>query len=187
MERPAPPERRDCSEEEEELNLKKKKPDIPSPLGRKRPRESSDDEDGAGEGKQKVPEEGTGEVEQPGGDEGEDLLAEMYADRPLHRAILAGDVAEVKCLLARGGFPIECDGTPLQLAAELGRAEIAQLLIDADCTEPKDGYEFGVTPLHIAAMKNQHEIARLLLKVPFAANSPDRTGAHPIHHCVAER
>lgn len=84
---------------------------------------------------------------------------------PLHEAVLAGDVAQVRALLANGAdarATTRLGVTPLQLAAVNGDAGIARLLIDAgadvNATLPE-----GETVLMTAARTGRPELLTLLL------------------------
>ncbi|HYE85835.1 MAG TPA: ankyrin repeat domain-containing protein [Vicinamibacterales bacterium] len=86
-------------------------------------------------------------------------------DRALYEAALAGDLDEVKEILAAGGNPsgkIDGDGSPLIGAARSGRSEIAKLLLDHGA-DPNGVVEGDGSPLIAAAQRGQLDISQLLI------------------------
>ncbi|APU13580.1 MULTISPECIES: ankyrin repeat domain-containing protein [Actinoalloteichus] len=97
------------------------------------------------------------------------------ADQPLMAAVVAGDVDEVRRLLAAGA---EVDArhpvlngfndvhTPLLVAARDGHTEIVRLLLaagaDVNAVEPT----FGAVPVHKAVYNGHAEITRILVETP---------------------
>jgi len=103
-------------------------------------------------------------------------VAPVAAD-PIHDAAKAGDVAEVKALLASG---VKVDArnkyghTPLHWAKT---SEMANVLLKAGAkVDARDKY--GQTPLHIAWTADK---AKALLKVDARTEARDRLGKTPLH------
>lgn len=98
----------------------------------------------------------------------------------LHDAVNAGDVARVHTLLAGGtdaNLP-DLFGTPLHLAASIGRTTIATMLIEKGADLEAESIPEHSRPLHAAALSNQAAIAQLLLDRGAqleARDSQDRT------------
>ena len=101
------------------------------------------------------------------------------SEHPLIRAIRAVDLAQVRRLLDSGQSardPIERK-PPLNLASQIGSAEIAALLIErgaeVDARETDRWNEPGFTALHTAAKFGHPAIARLLLDAGADPNHPE--------------
>ena len=111
------------------------------------------------------------------------LLTSSTAAGPLHDAVKANDIAQVKLLIAQGEdvnksqFPI---GTPLHFAALSGNAEIAELLLaegaEVDLDEPILG-----TPLKTAALKGHEAVAVLLIANGAEIQATSGNGTTPLH------
>ena len=104
-------------------------------------------------------------------------VAPVAAD-PIHDAAKAGDVAEVKKLLASGvkvGAKEEERGwTPLHLAT----LEVAKVLLKAGA-KVDARTTAGVTPLHTAAWTGRADVIKFLLSAGAAANAKDKDGRTP--------
>ena len=95
-------------------------------------------------------------------------MATVDPTEQLFQAIEKGDRAQVSAALNAGAdieLDVESDeryGTPLQVAARLGRAGIATLLLDegAPVDQPN---RYGYTALHVAAAHARQAVAELLL------------------------
>ena len=110
------------------------------------------------------------------------LLASPATAGPLHDAVKAGDIAQVKLLIAQGEDVNESQlpvGAPLHYAALSGNAEMAELLLtegaDVNLVEPGLG-----TPLKIAALKGNEAVAVVLI-ANGADMGPSGDGTTPLH------
>jgi hypothetical protein len=86
-------------------------------------------------------------------------------DRALYEAAEAGDLDDVKELLAAGanaGAIIDGDGSPLIGAARSGRADIAKLLLDSGA-DPNGAVEGDGSPLINAAQNGRLDQTQLLI------------------------
>jgi len=83
----------------------------------------------------------------------------------LHFAVNSGYVEVAKYLLSKGANinAIECDNTPLIIAARTNRLEIVRMLIDSGAAVDGLGSN-GSTPLHHAAEQGHIEIVKLLIE-----------------------
>ena len=91
------------------------------------------------------------------------IASAAAAEFSLHDAARAGDIAQVRHLLASGAevdLP-ELIDTPLHVAAAANRVEIALLLIAAGADIERPGV-LG-TPLHIAATTGSVDVAKVLI------------------------
>jgi hypothetical protein len=69
---------------------------------------------------------------------------------------------------------------PLHIAAELGRVEVAALLLEAEAYTSVEDCA-GLTPLHSAALQADGAVAALLLRHEADPAAADREGNTPIH------
>jgi len=123
---------------------------------------------------------------------GADINAGNYPDTmkfytrlmtPLHRAVCSNSKSCVEVLLAAGADVHAKDKmgeTPLQLAAEYGYTEIAELLLtyDANVNETDDE---GKTALHKA---HNRDTAELLIARGANVNAKAKDGSTPLHRAV---
>ena len=103
------------------------------------------------------------------------LAVSPVAADPIHDAVQAGDVAELKRLLASG---VKVDArkpdcmTPLHWA---GTSEIAKVLLKAGAkVNARD--QSGLTPLHWAAFFDRAGVVEFLLKAGANAKAKDKSG-----------
>src|ERR1035438_1330754 len=90
------------------------------------------------------------------------LCAAMAQGADLHDAVTAGDVEQVRALLAAGADANTRDAlgaAPLHDAAWTGNREIAALLIAHRADVNAHHLEAGSTPLQFAAIKDNREVA----------------------------
>jgi len=98
------------------------------------------------------------------------LMVTLFAGciTPLREAITRGDIETTHALLDQGANVNERDdlaSTPLHDAADMGRKDIAELLIAKGATldvNTGQGKWYG-TPLHAAALKGKSDVVKLLL------------------------
>ena len=106
-------------------------------------------------------------------------------DSPVADAAMNGDVAEVRALLAGGADVNAAQGdgmTALHWAAELGSAELAEMLLYAGAVIEPVTRIGGYTPLHIAARTGSDAVALMLLDAGADAAAPaPGTGTTPLH------
>ncbi|AKT34475.1 Ankyrin repeat [Pyrobaculum sp. WP30] len=98
-------------------------------------------------------------------------------------AVRRGDVQEVARLLAAGADPNvrDPDGeTPLHIAAEQCRADLAELLLKHGA-DPSARDNQGKTPLHIAVGGRCGAVVELLLKHGADPNARNKEGRTPLH------
>jgi len=106
-------------------------------------------------------------------------------EAPVADAAMRGDVEAVRSLLQRGGDPNAAQGdgmTALHWAAELGDAELAQVLVDAGAELEPMTRLGSYRPLHIAARNGHVEVLRVLLEGGASPSVPTATGSvTPLH------
>jgi ankyrin repeat protein len=94
----------------------------------------------------------------------------------------------MKALLRAGAKPDAPTGTqhmtPLLLAAQVGKAETVQVLLDAGA-DPTALTRQGETVLHVAAASGNTEVVRWLLDNHFAVNEKNKNlGGTPLHYAA---
>jgi ankyrin repeat protein len=102
-------------------------------------------------------------------------------------AVRRGDVQEVARLLAAGADPNvkDLDGhTPLHIAAEQCRADLAELLLKHGA-DPNAKNVRGKTPLHRAVWERCGAVVELLLRHGADPNARDADGETPLHKAVS--
>jgi cytochrome c len=102
---------------------------------------------------------------------------------PLHDAVKAGDVAQVKQLIEQGEDVNQDDrrlGTPLHQAAVWGTREMAELLLAEGADANFDNSLLG-TPLKLAAYKGNEAVAAVLIANGADVGAADAHGLTPLH------
>jgi len=116
------------------------------------------------------------------------LLASPVSAGPLHDAVKAGDVAQVRQLIEQGE-DVNRDyprlGTPLHQAAMGGTREMAELLIAEGADVDVVSYRWG-TPLKAAASRGNEAVAAALIAHGADVEAGDDHGLTPLH-AAAER
>jgi ankyrin repeat protein len=108
---------------------------------------------------------------------------------PLHRAVAVADINEVRRLLDSGAdvnvpvrstepFNSNWGDTPLHMAAQDGRGDIARLLLSRGADFNR-GNDRGNTPLHRAV--EYPELMATLIEAGADVNRPDARGQTPLH------
>ncbi len=111
------------------------------------------------------------------------VLASPVAAGPLHDAVNAGDIAQVKVLVAQVGdinerqFPF---GTALHIAATSGDAEMAEVLLAAGADVNLD-YPGRGSPLKVAALKGNEAVALVLIAHSADILATSGNGTTPLH------
>ena len=111
------------------------------------------------------------------------VLASPVAAGPLHDAVKADDIAQVKLLIAQGEdinkrqFPV---GAPLHYAAISGNAQIAEVLLAAGADVNIDYPGLG-SPLKVAALKGNEAIAVVLIAHGAGVLATSGNGTTPLH------
>ncbi len=105
----------------------------------------------------------------------------------LYKASFTNDVEMARSLIAEGDSDVNArdaqGSTPLHMAAVMGSAEVARLLITAGANlEARN--DVG-TPLHVAVSYGQMEVVRLLIEAGASVNAQDQTGRTPLHEAVS--
>ena len=96
----------------------------------------------------------------------------------LTKWVKTGNADNVRQVLAIGGKPDQADGnkqTALMWAAELGYADIANILLNDDA-DPNKTDKKGRTALMLAAKRGHVDIAKALLEFGAYANTTDKEG-----------
>jgi ankyrin repeat protein len=115
----------------------------------------------------------------------ETITSERLAEfeKPLHEAVLAGNIERVRMLISNGADIREKDKsgfTPLHVAALNGRREIAELLIDQGADiEAKNN--MGMTPLQVAARFGGLKVVELLISKGADIEAKDNRGMTSMH------
>jgi len=125
-----------------------------------------------------------------------DLLLQRGAIHNIHTAAMAGDAGKVEEFLD-SGIAVDSrdryDATPLHWAAEYGRTEVAEILLEhgADINARKysaliyySGMTYGNTPLHCATRWGRAEVVELLLRYGADVNVQNEDGITPLHNAV---
>jgi cytochrome c len=110
-------------------------------------------------------------------------LSSQAAAGPLHEAVNAGDVAQVKALIASGEDVNQKDrslGSPLHRAAISGDGEMAKLLIAEGADVNAENRSLG-SPLHLAARRGREAVAAVLIANGAKVNFKHRDGTTPLH------
>jgi ankyrin repeat protein len=111
------------------------------------------------------------------------------ADDPLIEAVRAGQLSEVTALLGAGADVDAAAGdgmTALHWAAQDGRAEIVDVLLDASADVTAGTRIGGYTPLHLAAGRGHADVVRRLLDAGSDPNATTTTsGVTPLHLAAA--
>mmetsp|Transcript_16815 Transcript_16815/g.40551 ORF Transcript_16815/g.40551 Transcript_16815/m.40551 type:complete len:447 (-) Transcript_16815:82-1422(-) len=83
----------------------------------------------------------------------------------MHRAVLLGDIAEIRLLVVEQPESVNCKNlcgaTPLYLAASQGRVEALKLLLEAHA-DPLIAQNGGATALDVAKQKRNYEVVQIL-------------------------
>lgn len=110
---------------------------------------------------------------------------------PLWNAVWNGDTKMVELLLANGADPKqkfkgkEAQLSCLEIAAQEGLLEIAQLLVNAGADLNERGFR-GHTPLRIAARNGRTELVRYFVTKGSDINSQGDDGATPLEHAASK-
>ncbi|WP_291745429.1 ankyrin repeat domain-containing protein [Bauldia sp.] len=111
------------------------------------------------------------------------FLVSPVAAGPLHDAVDAGDVAQIRQLIEQGEDVNENDprlGTPLHRAAVGGTREIAELLVAAGADVNLENGRLG-TPLQAAAYKRNEPVVAALIAVGADVQAADADGRTALH------
>jgi ankyrin repeat protein len=106
----------------------------------------------------------------------------------IHDATVRGDLQKIKALLKENPELVSSKNnngfTPLHTAAEMGRKDVAELLLFIKADVNARGVT-GQTPLHMAASRGQKDIAELLLAKGANVSAKDtHYGGTPLHWAV---
>ncbi len=99
----------------------------------------------------------------------------------IHRAVMTGDVDQVRLHIQRGtnlDTPDGSQSTPLGIALEMNKSEIATMLIEAGAKVSVPSRT--VPPIMIAAMRGQTEIVKLLVAKGANVETTDSNGSTPL-------
>ena len=102
---------------------------------------------------------------------------------PLHKAAGAGDVDEVRRLLAEGEDIGEMEplGTPLHWAAMKGQLEVAEVLVAEGAKVDEPAGKLRFTPLHMAALGGSSDVAAFLVASGAEIDARNARGNTPLH------
>ncbi|MBN1974174.1 MAG: ankyrin repeat domain-containing protein [Sedimentisphaerales bacterium] len=112
---------------------------------------------------------------------------EEQPSKSLHKAALAGDLAEVKRLIAEGADvnKLESNSTALHIAVSNNRKDIAELLLEKSANiDIQD--ETGRTALYIAVQNNNIDLVKILLSAKADINIGNNRGQTPIDIAVRQ-
>ncbi len=118
------------------------------------------------------------------------VCASPVSGDPIHRAVEAGDLAEVQRILQEDPSAVsrrdqnEFHELPLHFAARSGNIEIARVLLDAG-TDIDAGDSDNSTALGIAAMMRQGEMVDFLIQQGANVNHRDRKADCPLSFAVS--
>jgi uncharacterized protein len=105
------------------------------------------------------------------------------AETALHAAAWAGDLEQVRALLASGVDPNVTDSideTPLFGAAAWGRADVVACLLAAGARHDLHEATAGLTPLHWAASHGNLETLHILIEAGAVTTALDHHGLMPV-------
>jgi cytochrome c len=111
------------------------------------------------------------------------VIASPAAAGPLHDAVEAGDLAQVKQLIEQGEEVSQDDprlGTPLHVAAVGGTREMVELLLAEGADVDVDNFRWG-TPLMAAAYKGNEAAAAALIANGADVRAKDAHGLTALH------
>lgn len=104
-------------------------------------------------------------------------------------AVAHGTVEDVRHLLEEKGADVnikdENDYTPLHVAAQKGKLEIAKELLSHKANANARDIE-NLTPLHIAVGNRNVEVAKVLISARSDVNAQDKNGMTPLHWAAHE-
>lgn len=109
------------------------------------------------------------------------MVADLQGMSAFHLAVSSGSVESVQIMLQRLGPEIietrTVEGlTPLMTAAQTGKTQVAQVLIQFGCDINALEETLSRTALHIAAENENAGVVELLLKYEAVLDSPDIRG-----------
>jgi serine/threonine-protein phosphatase 6 regulatory ankyrin repeat subunit B len=114
----------------------------------------------------------------------------MGCSREIHESTRKGNAASVEALLKKHPELVnnrDADGwTPLQIAADCGKSEVAEILLaahaDVNAANPA-----GYTALHLAVSEGHKGIVALLLTNKVDVNAKENSGMTPLYFATAHK
>lgn len=106
-------------------------------------------------------------------------------ERPLYRAVKAGNIEDVRSLIAEGADMDGHDGgynSPLHVSIQEGHKQIAEVLMDSGADINARRGRGGRTPLHWAVIEGYKDICELLIAKGADIDAGDDLGDTPLHH-----